>query len=156
MTTVFAQSDAIDTLTLLSNMVQKALDDNPALAGILAARHWWRANQAADGIAAQHPFLTKRELREIRKAKLKADPSCAYCGEPVTLATGTLDHITPKNRGGRDIRENLCLSCPRCNSEKSDKTPAQFAALLQAQRDHFQTRLDRLSALVDAGHFATN
>lgn len=48
---------------------------------------------------------------------------CSYCGmnsleDKIEL---TLDHITPKVKGGEDVAGNLITSCKSCNSSKCDK-----------------------------------
>jgi hypothetical protein len=40
---------------------------------------------------------------------------CAYCGSKENL---TLDHITPKSKGGTDRITNLLCSCKSCNLSK--------------------------------------
>lgn len=52
---------------------------------------------------------------------------CAYCGN--VLQKGKMmhvDHIRPVSQGGKSDIENLCLACPRCNLEKSDRTPQEW------------------------------
>lgn len=58
-----------------------------------------------------------RKPRATYEAVLRADP-CAYCGH----AAGTLDHIEPRSRGGRDLIENLTSACERCNNAKSSQS----------------------------------
>lgn len=40
--------------------------------------------------------------------------TCRYCGAPAS----TVDHVTPKARGGTDDPANLVASCRSCNSAK--------------------------------------
>ena len=47
---------------------------------------------------------------------------CVYCGTRDNL---TLDHVTPRSRGGRDSWHNLVTACQRCNTEKGDRTPEE-------------------------------
>lgn len=44
---------------------------------------------------------------------------CQYCGSHERL---TLDHVTPKSRGGRDTWENLVAACVPCNNKKGSRT----------------------------------
>ena len=46
---------------------------------------------------------------------------CAYCGGPAT----TVDHITPRSRGGRNTWLNTVAACGGCNQRKGDRTPAE-------------------------------
>tara|TARA_A100001037_G_scaffold162074_2_gene145815 strand:+ start:861 stop:1406 length:546 start_codon:yes stop_codon:yes gene_type:complete len=47
--------------------------------------------------------------------------TCQYCGK--SKAPLTIDHITPKGRGGLDTWENLVVACKPCNQRKGDRTP---------------------------------
>jgi hypothetical protein len=47
--------------------------------------------------------------------QLRQDP-CSYCSAP---AGGTVDHIQPRSRGGRDQGpRNVTGSCASCNKQK--------------------------------------
>ncbi len=46
---------------------------------------------------------------------VKADP-CSYCGG----AGGTVDHIRPLNRGGKNHAGNLTGACSDCNGRKAN------------------------------------
>jgi hypothetical protein len=46
---------------------------------------------------------------------VRGDP-CSYCGD----AGGTVDHIEPRSRGGRDVWVNYTGSCESCNGSKSN------------------------------------
>jgi 5-methylcytosine-specific restriction endonuclease McrA len=47
--------------------------------------------------------------------------TCQYCGRSEPHMT--IDHVTPRSRGGSDTWENLVCACPSCNSRKGDRTP---------------------------------
>ncbi|QXQ10830.1 HNH endonuclease [Paeniglutamicibacter sp. Y32M11] len=58
-----------------------------------------------------------------RRGVLRRDGhSCGYCGR----SANTIDHITPRCRGGEDSWENLVAACQSCNSVKADRTLAQL------------------------------
>jgi 5-methylcytosine-specific restriction endonuclease McrA len=42
---------------------------------------------------------------------------CAYCG----IKADTIDHVTPRSRGGLHVWENCVASCTRCNHRKADR-----------------------------------
>lgn len=64
-----------------------------------------------------------RTVPVTRRGVLRRDEHrCAYCGKNAN----TIDHVTPRSRGGRDTWENLVACCLRCNSVKSDKTLAEL------------------------------
>lgn len=47
---------------------------------------------------------------------------CQYCGTRKEL---TIDHVTPKARGGVDTWTNLVTACKKCNAKKGDYTPEE-------------------------------
>lgn len=51
--------------------------------------------------------------------------TCQYCGKAGTNANLTLDHCTPRSRGGRFSWDNLVTACIDCNSRKGNRTPAE-------------------------------
>jgi 5-methylcytosine-specific restriction endonuclease McrA len=48
---------------------------------------------------------------------------CQYCGGRFAAQELTLDHVTPRSRGGRSTPENLVAACVGCNARKGDRTP---------------------------------
>jgi hypothetical protein len=63
----------------------------------------------APAIVSRHNVLT----RDNRK--------CAYCGGKAT----TIDHITPKSKGGGMTWTNLISACQKCNNKKDNRTPEE-------------------------------
>jgi 5-methylcytosine-specific restriction endonuclease McrA len=58
-----------------------------------------------------------------RKNVLRRDRfRCQYCHGRDKL---TIDHVTPKSRGGKDTWENLVAACTRCNNRKGSRTPEE-------------------------------
>ena len=67
--------------------------------------------------------LTMQSLQhahiDVRVAVLlRSGGVCAYCGRALTLATLTLDHVQPVQRGGPPTLDNLVACCPACNLAK--------------------------------------
>lgn len=74
---------------------------------------------------------------------------CHYCGEETWLARGeywlrepqglmaTVDHRTPKSRGGSDRARNLVLACRGCNTAKNKRPYLDyvFQMLEEGRRD---------------------
>lgn len=57
-----------------------------------------------------------------KKNILKRDNfTCQYCGKQYTVLT--IDHIVPRDMGGKDEWENLVCACTDCNSKKGNRTP---------------------------------
>lgn len=48
--------------------------------------------------------------------------TCVYCGSKKNL---TIDHITPKSRGGKNTWTNMVTCCSPCNRKKGDRTPEE-------------------------------
>lgn len=96
----------------------------------------WRKNNPIKARAAKH----RRRARELAAEGSydKADIDillvsqgrhCWWCGRKLGDKFH-IDHIIPLSRGGSNWPANLCISCPKCNLEKSSKTPAEFMGRL--------------------------
>lgn len=72
----------------------------------------------------QYIRVPYKEIPLTRRNILERDRhSCQYCnykGEHLTL-----DHVTPRSRGGGDSWENLVAACVRCNVHKGNRTPKE-------------------------------
>ena len=63
--------------------------------------------------------LKYKDIVLNRRNILKRDDyRCQYCAKQA--APLTLDHIVPKNKGGKDSWENLVAACSKCNTRKGD------------------------------------
>jgi 5-methylcytosine-specific restriction endonuclease McrA len=64
-----------------------------------------------------------RNVPVSRRGVLRRDNNrCGYCGG----AASTIDHVTPRSRGGKDSWENLVACCLKCNNVKGDRTPSEM------------------------------
>jgi hypothetical protein len=61
--------------------------------------------------------ITSSEAKRKWRQSIKEhwNHECAYCGETENL---TLDHITPRSKGGSDRVTNLVCACKKCNISK--------------------------------------
>ncbi|MCA8942961.1 MAG: HNH endonuclease [Planctomycetes bacterium] len=48
--------------------------------------------------------------------------TCQYCGKHVGGERMSIDHVTPRSKGGKTNWQNCVLACVRCNSAKGDRT----------------------------------
>jgi len=55
--------------------------------------------------------------------------ACVYCHATWEKSGKnlTLDHITPRHKGGQDVAPNLVTACHTCNSQKRAMSVAEFA-----------------------------
>ena len=56
--------------------------------------------------------------------------ACCYCGRDLRGAPKwdvTLDHLTPRGRGGSNAAHNLVTACCRCNSSRQDEPWTRYA-----------------------------
>lgn len=67
---------------------------------------------------------------------------CTYCLTSL-LETNpfdvTLDHVVPRNAGGKHIPSNLVTACRSCNSSKQHKAAAEWCNARQLRRIARQT-----------------
>jgi 5-methylcytosine-specific restriction endonuclease McrA len=75
------------------------------------------------------PFVRVSSMRPSRSMIYKRDGhKCQYCGSTRSL---TIDHITPKSRGGKDTWDNLVVACGPCNTRKADRPLEQTGMRLK-------------------------
>lgn len=70
----------------------------------------------------EYVHVNGSEIVLTRKNILKRDKhQCQYCGRKSVPMT--IDHIIPKERGGKDTWSNLICCCHACNRKKGNRTP---------------------------------
>ena len=79
----------------------------------------------------QKRFLTMRSHQHVvpdlsLAVYVRSGGRCHYCGVTLSVATMTLDHVVPVNRGGTTCLDNLVASCAPCNQEKGGLSLAEF------------------------------
>lgn len=81
---------------------------------------------------------TKKKLTLFRELTLEVFPFCQWCAEPLDRDSLTVDHITPRSKGGAHHWYNLAGCCDLCNSLKGSHDwgeppfrPAWFVAELE-------------------------
>lgn len=71
-----------------------------------------------------------RNVPVSRRGVLRRDGHrCGYCGG----TAGTIDHVLPRSRGGKDSWENLVACCLSCNNLKGDRTPSEMRWTLKVR-----------------------
>jgi len=68
--------------------------------------------------------LPCKELRLTRNNVFERDKcTCQYCGVVFDDEELNLDHVIPRDRGGKTTWENIVCSCITCNSHKANRLP---------------------------------
>lgn len=73
--------------------------------------------------------------KQLRKLIFKRDNGkCHYCGKEAQ----TLDHKTPRSKGGCSTPKNLVCCCYRCNQKKSNLYYKEFIRLLKKEMNRIE------------------
>lgn len=56
---------------------------------------------------------------------------CQYCGTKLERRELTIDHVVPKDQGGKNSWVNTVCACFPCNNKKSNRTPSQAQMALK-------------------------
>jgi 5-methylcytosine-specific restriction endonuclease McrA len=68
--------------------------------------------------------LPAKELKLTRSNVFARDKdTCQYCGKIFPREELNLDHVIPRDRGGKTTWENIVCSCIPCNSRKANRLP---------------------------------
>ncbi len=68
--------------------------------------------------------LPCKELKLTRTNVFERDKnSCQYCAKVLPREQLNLDHVIPRDYGGKTTWENIVCSCIRCNSRKANRLP---------------------------------
>lgn len=68
--------------------------------------------------------LPRLEVKFTRRNVFLRDKfTCQYCEKILPEAQLNLDHVTPRDKGGRTTWDNIVTSCFRCNTRKGNKLP---------------------------------
>ena len=68
-------------------------------------------------VPKKRPKLCARTIRE------RDGNRCQYTGRVLRPDEGSLDHVVPRSRGGKDAWENLVWSAKEVNQKKADRLP---------------------------------
>lgn len=91
----------------------------------------------------------KKILLNRKNLLIRDNYTCQYCGRRVHPLT--IDHVIPKNYGGKDTWENLVVACQACNHRKANKTPDQAGMNLitQPRKPHYFFYLHKIIGVKD-------
>ncbi|MCI0348073.1 MAG: HNH endonuclease [Acidobacteriales bacterium] len=68
-------------------------------------------------VPKKRPKLSARGIRE------RDGNRCQYTGRVLKPDEGSIDHVVPRSRGGRDAWENCVWACKAVNSKKGNRLP---------------------------------
>jgi 5-methylcytosine-specific restriction endonuclease McrA len=70
--------------------------------------------------------LPRKEIKFTRENLFQRDDyTCQYCGKRFAPKDLNLDHVIPRDQGGKTTWENIVCSCISCNSKKGNRTPTE-------------------------------
>ncbi len=76
--------------------------------------------------------VPRREIRFSRRnIYLRDGHLCQYCGRVYREEELNLDHVVPRDVGGKTSWENIVTACVRCNSRKANRLPEQAGMTLR-------------------------
>ncbi len=82
-------------------------------------------------LLSDYDEVPRRRVTFSRRNVYRRDRNtCQYCGTRPPLEDLTVDHVTPRSRGGRTTWTNCVLSCVKCNRRKSNRTLAEAGVRL--------------------------
>ncbi len=74
----------------------------------------------------EYGALPVQEVKFSRESLFERDNyRCQYCGNVFQADELNMDHVIPRDRGGRTSWENIVTSCIKCNSHKANRLPHQ-------------------------------
>src|SRR5882724_3784863 len=75
-------------------------------------------------VAVNYAKVPKKRPKLCAKAICECDDNrCQYTGRVLRPGEGSLDHVVPRSRGGKDAWENLVWSAKEVNQRKADRLP---------------------------------
>src|SRR5437867_6837210 len=77
-------------------------------------------------VPKKRPKLCAKTIRE------RDDNRCQYTGKVLKPEEGSLDHVVPRSRGGKDAWENLVWSDKAVNAKKGNRLPHEAGLKLLA------------------------
>jgi 5-methylcytosine-specific restriction endonuclease McrA len=77
-------------------------------------------------VPKKRPKLCARAIRE------RDENRCQYTGRVLRPEEGSMDHVVPRSRGGRDAWENLVWAAKEVNHRKADRLPHEAGLKLLA------------------------
>jgi 5-methylcytosine-specific restriction endonuclease McrA len=78
--------------------------------------------------------MPKKEIKFTRHNIFERDKNtCQYCARTLDRKELNLDHVLPRDKGGKTTWENIVCSCIRCNTRKANRLPHEVGMKLIKQ-----------------------
>jgi len=88
-------------------------------------------------ILSDYDRLPMKEVHLTRENIFARDEHiCQYCGKRYPESELNIDHVIPRERGGRNTWENMVTSCIHCNGRKANRLPHEAGMRLQRKPRH--------------------
>lgn len=98
-------------------------------------------------VPSPNPFKLRERQRYSKHSIFVRDRfTCQYCRSPVTLRSGTIDHVIPKSKGGKNHFLNCVTACKPCNFKKDSNTPEQ-ANMPLIQKIRYPNMFDKFGCI---------
>ena len=102
----------------------------------------------------EYDKLPVQEVRFTRDNLFERDNyRCQYCGNNFEADDLNMDHVIPRDKGGRTSWENIVTSCIKCNSRKANRLPHQASIHLIKKPERPRWR-PFISSLIDQDYDA--
>ena len=76
--------------------------------------------------------VPRREVKFSRRNIMARDENrCQYCGKRLPTSQLSIDHVTPKSRGGKSTWTNVVAACNPCNTRKGGRMPWEASMKLR-------------------------
>ena len=80
----------------------------------------------------EYDKVPRREVKFSRRNILARDENrCQYCNKKLPTSQLSLDHVTPKSRGGKSTWTNVVTACTPCNTRKGGRMPWEASMKLR-------------------------
>ncbi len=97
--------------------------------------------------------LPKKEVKFTRQNVFERDHyTCQYCNKRYDTKELNIDHVRPRDKGGKTTWENVVCSCIRCNSRKGNKHPQEVNMFPMKEPRAPRWRPFFMTARESAGH----
>jgi 5-methylcytosine-specific restriction endonuclease McrA len=93
-------------------------------------RHWIQVPRVIRLVS--YDKVPRREVKFSRRNILARDENrCQYCGKRLPTSQLSLDHVTPRSRGGKSTWTNVVAACNPCNTRKGGRMPWEASMRLR-------------------------